>query len=89
MIVAGYLALKFIEEGVKYLSRKVRKVIDNEDNFITDTRCKSCRKEQDQADREFKKEVRENLGQIKGILLVMATEGKVDIDQLSKLVSKG
>lgn len=87
IIVGGFLVLKFLEFGLDHFLKKVRKVADNE--YITEERCGKCREDQDTSDRSFKREMREDIGQIKGILLVLATGEKVDMDQIAKLISRG
>lgn len=81
---AGGILLK---EVVTYLWKKFIRVADG--NYVTEKNCTACRAEQSAADREFKKEVREALGQIKGILLVLASGEKVSLADLQKLMMGG
>jgi len=92
IILAGYLALKFIEEGIKYLFKKVRKAIDNEDHFVTEKACTEARgsckvglEKDDAKFNEFKKEMREGMSVLKGMLLVIASGGKLTPDDLKDL----
>lgn len=57
--------------------------------YITKKQCDGCREEQKQDDAkfsEFKREMREGMGIIKGLLLVIASGGKVTVEDLKELM---
>jgi hypothetical protein len=86
IMVGGFAAMSLILEiAKKYLSR-VDKNLDA--RVMTEDRHNACKSETITSMNEFKKEVRSELGQIKGILLVLATKGEISVEQIQKLVAR-
>jgi len=64
---------------------KIIKKVDTD--YVTKLQCEDCSAREGQ--REFKKEMREKLGLISGILLVMASGKEVSQDLIEKLITGG
>jgi len=57
--------------------------------YLTKAHCEGCKKEYREDGEnlvEFKREMRDSMGLIKGLLLVLASGGKVSIDELKNLM---
>lgn len=85
-IIAGLLTFKFIDSAWNYFFKRLTK------DYITEQACGMCKQDRKNADtirsEEFnllKKEIREQLGVIRGILLVLVTKQEPSADQISDL----
>ncbi len=68
-----------------YIVKKIIKKVDTD--YVTIAQCKSCPSNDDM--KKFKREMREKLGLISGILLVMASGKEVSQELIEKLVTGG
>lgn len=58
-------------------------------DYVTRSQCADCKKDhaaEDAKFTDFKKEMRESMGVIKGLLLVVASGGKVSMEDLKELM---
>jgi len=79
------LALAVKETGT-YIVKKIIKKVDTD--YVTLKDCTNCNQEKAGDMKEFKKEMREKLSAIGGILLVMATRKEVPAEQIDKFMEK-
>lgn len=83
LIVLGALAAK---EVATYIIKKVIKKVDTD--YVTLNDCGDCKVEKSSDMKEFKKEMREKLSAIGGMLLVIATGKEVPSEQIEKFMEK-
>lgn len=83
LIVVGALTAK---EILSYVVKKIIKKVDTD--YVTLRDCADCKEVRTSDMKEFKKEMREKLSAIGGILLVIATGKEVPAEQIEKFMEK-
>jgi hypothetical protein len=84
LLVAAYTMVRFLDFGLNYFLKRIAR-----DNYVTTEQCGQCRISRVQNDAkfdEFKKEVRESFGLVKGVLVVLAAGKQISLDELKELM---
>lgn len=92
MVIAGMdMNIAFIVVGGFLIMRLVEKVIDSiwrktvDTDYVTQSHCQSCEKNRVDDLASLKREVRENFGVIKGMLMALVMKREISTEELKDL----
>lgn len=84
MLVLAMIAWEGIRFGINYLLGRVTR-----DDYVTHRQCERCPAKSGEPGveiNELKREIRENFGIVKGVLLVVASKANVPMEELKELM---
>lgn len=92
LIILGQIGWKLTNKIIDNWFSKLNNVVENKSGYITETKCKSC-KDADKTEKSeivtalnsIKEEMRERNGELRGILLVVATKANIPPEELKVL----
>jgi hypothetical protein len=92
LAILGKISWALIDVAIKTWVQKLNNVVENKAGYITEAACKNCQA-QDRSEKSeiiealnsIKTEMRERNGELRGILLVVATKANVPPEDLKVL----
>jgi hypothetical protein len=81
MIIAAYVALKFLDLLVAHLFKR-----NVETEYVTTVACGQCESRKKSELQDFKKEMREGMGMIKGMLVAIAAGKQITTEDIQNLI---